>query len=644
MDARQFVAEFGHIANAPGGVARLRELVLQLAISGRLVERVGSDEAIDDEMAEATKLREAYELKFGICNSRSLRATTQSLFTIPTHWRWACLEDIALYIQRGKGPKYADSGSTYVVSQKCIQWGGFALLQARKITDNSITDYGEERFLCEGDLLWNSTGTGTAGRMAVYSASNEVSVVADSHVTVIRLANAQSRYIWCVIASPWVQARIEPTHPQSLVSGTTQQVELATNAVKSLLIPCPPIEEQSRIVAKVDELMALCDKLEAEQQERRTLQNGLRQATLQAVVSAATPHELHTTWTRLAENFGRLFQGPEDVADLEQSVKQLALRGLLSQHEPNEQVSADLTELTSTSVATVTEVEMDWHIPSHWIWARSEWLGEARLGKMLDAAKNKGEFRPYLRNVNVRWRRFDLTDVLKMRVEDHELKRISVQKGDLVICEGGEPGRAAIWDLDAEYIIQKALHRFRCNGHVLPEYMLLCLEHDFFSGRLSRYYTGATIKHLTGKSLAEYPIPLPPIEEQKRILAVVSELTKFIASLKTGLKASNQCAAALATAAIASFTGITTQQEDEPMKTPQTELIASLRLGQTPDIKAQAPLAAILASHNGEMGANDLWRRFGGEIDAFYAQLKTEVSHGWILEPSVAEMRVRDVS
>lgn len=75
------------------------------------------------------------------------------------------------------------------------------------------------------------------------------------------------------------------------------------------------------------------------------------------------------------------------------------------------------------------------------------------------------------------------------------------------------------------------------------------------------------------------------------------------------------------------------------MKAPQAELIASLRLGTAPDIKAQAPLATILVRHNGEMSAKDLWQRFGGEIDVFYAQLKTEVAHGWILEPAPAEMR-----
>jgi type I restriction enzyme S subunit len=96
----------------------------------------------------------------------------------------------------------------------------------------------------------------------------------------------------------------------------------------------------------------------------------------------------------------------------------------------------------------------------------------------------------------------------------------------------------------------------------------------------------------------------------------------------------------LSTTAVSSITGITAQEEDQPMKAPQTELVSLLRLGVTPGVKDKAPLAALLARHNGEMSARDLWQRFGGEIDAFYAQLKTEVAQGWIAEPAGAEMRV----
>ena len=569
MNARQFVAEFGHIANAPGGIAQLRQMIYQLAITGSITPRdeEGSDAQVLLRDIEATRQRLIHEKSY----KRMLELERESIrvpagIEIPTTWCWTRLLDIGEINPRNDAQD--DDLAAFLPMSGVSQ-----LHRGAVVTDTtkwSEIKKGYTHFASGDVVLAKITPCFENGKAAVIPAALSETTrngagTTELHVFRTIHGGVLPEYVYLFLRSPLFTVEGEKN-----MTGTAGQKRLPTDYFATRACPLPPTEEQSRIVAKVDELMALCDKLEAQQQERRTLQNALRRSTLQAVVAATSPHELHTTWTRLAENFGRLFQAPEDVAELEQSVKQLVLRGLLSVHEPGEQVPADLSELSSTSVAAVNEVEMDWHIPGHWIWARSEWLGEARLGKMLDAAKNRGEFRPYLRNVNVRWRRFDLADVLKMRVEDHELKRISVQRGDLVICEGGEPGRAAIWDLDAEYIIQKALHRFRCNEHVLPEYMLLCLEHDFFSGRLSRYYTGATIKHLTGKALAEYPIPLPPVEEQKRILMVVSRLTESIAKLRKRLKVSNQCATALAIAAVSSFTGITTaQEEDEKMKAPQ---------------------------------------------------------------------------
>ena len=144
---------------------------------------------------------------------------------------------------------------------------------------------------------------------------------------------------------------------------------------------------------------------------------------------------------------------------------------------------------------------------------------------------------------------------------------------------------------------------------------------------------------LSKKVLEQFEIPLPPLAEQRRIVSRITELMRFCDVLESQLRHADTVAERLAVTSIASITGIAIEQEKEPVKAPQCELIAPLRLGTAPDLKAQAPLATILARHNGEMAAKDLWQRFGSEIDAFYAQLKTEVAHGWILEPAVAEMR-----
>ena len=172
----------------------------------------------------------------------------------------------------------------------------------------------------------------------------------------------------------------------------------------------------------------------------------------------------------------------------------------------------------------------------------------------------------------------------------------------------------------------------------IREYIHLCMLSPYTQSIIWGRQVGMAREGLSKKVLEQFEIPLPPIAEQKRIVSRVAELMKFCDTLEYKLKRFLAVSENLATASVSTLTGIAIVQEEEPMKAPQTELIAPVRLGSPPDIKAQAPLATILARQNGVMTAKDLWQRFGGEIDAFYAQLKTEVAHGWLLEPAPAEM------
>ena len=150
---------------------------------------------------------------------------------------------------------------------------------------------------------------------------------------------------------------------------------------------------------------------------------------------------------------------------------------------------------------------------------------DACLGKMLDQKKNRGELFPYLGNKNVRWGRFDISDLGQMRFGDHEHDRYGLKHGDLVVCEGGEPGRCAIWKDEVPGMkIQKALHRIRAREHLDNRFLHYWFLLAGRNGALEPYFTGTTIKHLTGKAIAELQIPLPPKPEQCAIAHVLGTL------------------------------------------------------------------------------------------------------------------------
>jgi len=137
-------------------------------------------------------------------------------------------------------------------------------------------------------------------------------------------------------------------------------------------------------------------------------------------------------------------------------------------------------------------------------------LAEHSLGKMLDKQKNRGDPQPYLRNLNVRWFGFDLSDMLEMKFEEQEGERYSIRRGDVVVCEGGYPGRAAIWDKDEAVFFQKALHRVRFHDAAHSRWFLYFLYLSDATGDLHNQFTGAGIQHFTGTALSRFLVPVAP--------------------------------------------------------------------------------------------------------------------------------------
>ncbi len=162
---------------------------------------------------------------------------------------------------------------------------------------------------------------------------------------------------------------------------------------------------------------------------------------------------------------------------------------------------------------------------------------ESELGKTLNQSKDKGEFRPYLCAINVQWDKVDTSLLKEAKFEDNELERYSVKKGDLLVCEGGDVGRAAIWTSCEPIQYQNALHRIRFDNEIINRFCLYFLYNLKLTGELDhKYAKGVTIKHLVKSSLLSIPIPLPPLSEQEAIVAELDKINELINLKKTQLK------------------------------------------------------------------------------------------------------------
>lgn len=305
--------------------------------------------------------------------------------------------------------------------------------------------------------------------------------------------------------------------------------------VGNFALPLPPLAEQHRIVAKVDELMALCDQLEAAREERERRRDRLAAASLSRIQKPAEDEDTFREHARFhLVNLSKFTHRPDQILTMRKTILALAVRGKLVPQDPNDERTSEHFKHLNLDVEE--SGENLFHIPDAWAWVSVGQIADSRLGKMLDKAKNKGTYRRYLRNVNVRWLDFNLSDVFEMRFEDSELEEFALHEGDVLICEGGEPGRSAVWDArESDIYFQKAVHRVRFPDGVVPQYFVYAIRESASSGRLSNYFTGVGIKHFTGKGLASFVFPLPSLAEQHRIVAKVDELMALCIRLEVQL-------------------------------------------------------------------------------------------------------------
>ena len=294
--------------------------------------------------------------------------------------------------------------------------------------------------------------------------------------------------------------------------------------IEAIRINVPPLNEQRRIVEKIEMLFARLDRGEEAIRQTQKLLARYRQSVLKAAVTG----ELTADWR--AERQGQLEHGRDLLANIQHERISIYEQMLSSwKKHLNEAASSDgengKTPKPKSPKTSAALYDFDIKTPEEWLWVPLGGLAlEVVLGKMLDKQKNRGIPRTYLGNINVRWGTFEVTYNKKMLIKNHEVERYGIIAGDLIVCEGGEPGRCAVWKGEENTVfIQKALHRVRFTKSYNSSFAHYFMKFASLSGILDRYFTGTTIKHLTGAGFNKVPFPVCTLAEQEEIIRRVEK-------------------------------------------------------------------------------------------------------------------------
>ena len=490
----------------------LKNSILQLAVQGKLVEQ-RAEEGTARELLEQIKLEKDQLIKDKkIKKSKPLPEITEDEipFEIPESWEWVRLSDVCVYLQRGKSPKYSDIKKIPVIAQKCNQWEGFQLEKAQFIDPDTLEKYADERLLQDKDILINSTGLGTVGRNQIYPASeNPYGIaVADSHVTVVRLNSTAilPQYFFHYWRNPSVQLVIEDQ-----TSGSTKQKELALATIQSYIVPLPPLEEQHRIVAKIEEILPYIDQYDK-------------------------------AYTKL-EIFNKKF--PEDM---KKSILQMAMQGKLVEQRPEEGTADELYEQIVAEKAQLIMDEKvhkkkdtqpfydndelsEFDIPDSWKWVKLSDVSLIQEGAGIRKWQYRDMGTQILCVTNILEGSIDL-DKKKLFISDEEYhekyEHLTLNIGDIVTaCSGGSWGKTAIFDSTSTMMLNTSTLRLRFYGDLANnKYLYYITKSVFFRRQLELQLSGMQ-PNFGYAHYSRVMFPLPPLEEQKRIVTKIEELLPY---------------------------------------------------------------------------------------------------------------------
>ncbi|KTT37330.1 hypothetical protein RSA46_22320 [Pseudomonas oryzihabitans] len=560
------------LAGAPNGIKKLRELILELAVRGKLVPQDPNDEPAIELLKRIAKEKARLVAEGKIKKQKPLPEVCDASkhFDLPANWAWARLGSQVLESGAGWSPSCESSprsGSEWgVLKVSAVSWGVFRPEENKALPAN--LDARPEHEVREGDFLVSRANTAElVARSVVVEAAPSNLMLSDKIVRLKLTFLCERRYVNLVNSAPLARA-----YYSQVAGGTSSSMKnVSREQILNLPLALPPLAEQHRIVAKVDELMALCDRLEARQTDADSAHAQLVQALLDSLTQARDAEDFVQSWQRLSDHFHTLFTTESSIDALKQTLLQLAVMGKLVPQDPTDEPASELlkqvTEEKGRLVATrkskkqstreeAEEGEATFVLPIGWAISSVAQTGEIKLGRQRSPKDHFGEhMTPYLRVANVKENSLDLSDVKEMNFTPAEQEIFRLLPGDVLLNEGQSKelvGRPAIFNGEIpNACFQNTLLRFRAYDCVSPTYALRYFQACMHSGRFQQAAQQTTnIAHLSASRLAAIEFPLPPLPEQHRIVAKVDQLMALCDQLKARLNQACQVHEQLATALV----------------------------------------------------------------------------------------------
>ena len=477
---------------------KLRQKILDLAIHGKLVPQDPNDEPASV-LLERIRAEKEQLIKEGKIKAPKKSKTAgdtshypkEGPWELPEGWCWTTLGSVCHIAGRigfrgyTKTDLVKENGAITLSPSNIID----GIMNFSHYTMISWEKYYEspEIQVRVGDILLVKTGS-SYGKAALVDTLPLQSTINPQFV-VLKHILCDNSYLIHLLQSGYAKKLYDAFVLGTAIPTFTQA------ALNEMLVPLPPLPEQRRIVTAINKW------------NNHIFQVDKAEHDLQIIVDTCKA-----------------------------KVLDLAIHGKLVPQDPNNEPAIELLKRINPTFQPSDNLHYGAEIPEGWQLCNIQDIARVELGKTLDRLKNKGEEKPYLCALNVKWESFDLSTIKTIRIESSEKSKYSLRAGDLLVCEGGDVGRAAIWNSNEEMYYQNALHRVRfIDSGIIPEFFLYVLKYYKDRGIIDDISKGVTIKHFTGQVFRALDLPIPPVNEQKRIVKVVKAYYKILDEVVAGL-------------------------------------------------------------------------------------------------------------